>query len=216
MTPADYLELRRRVIDAGFASEIDWAQGLKPPVDVDTFADEYIWVVLNSGMRNQVARGIADKVYPALKAGRSASTAFGHKAKCRAIDMFWAFRHPLFASFLRCKTNDARFAFTEPKTLREMMKGTAPCIGAITRWHLAKNWGVDCAKPDRHLERIAEHYGTDTHALCARLSAETGDRVATVDLVLWRAANLQLIATRSLNAPPLPQLELDLAEGSSS
>ncbi len=211
MTPADYLALRTRVIDAGFASEIDWAQDLKPPADAEAFAGEYVWVVLNSGMRNQVARSIADKVYPALDAGRSAATVFGHKAKCAAIDTFWARRLVIFAAFLRCKTDEARFAFTDPKSLRERL-GLAPCIGSIVRWHLAKNWGVDCAKPDRHLERIADHYGTDTHTLCARLSTETGDRVATVDLVLWRAANLQLIATRSLNAPPPPQLELGLVE----
>lgn len=213
MTPADYLELRRRVIDAGFADEIEWAQGLAPPIDADTFAVEFVWVVLNSGMRNQVAQGIADKVYPAIRAGRSASTVFGHKAKCQAIDMFWAARRPIFAGFLRCKTNEERFAFTDPKALRHMLKGRAPCIGEITRWHLAKNWGVDCAKPDRHLERIAQHYGTDTHSLCAALAKATGDRVATVDLVIWRAANLQLLETRSLNAPPAPQLEFGLIGG---
>lgn len=89
MKPADYLRLRRGIIDAGYADEIAWAEGLKPPTSADVFASEYVWVVLNSGMKNQVARSIADKVYPAIEAGRSASTVFGHKAKCRAIDKFW-------------------------------------------------------------------------------------------------------------------------------
>ena len=60
----------------------------------------------------------------------------------------------------------------------------------ITCWHLAKNYGHDCAKPDRYLTRIAGAEGT--HDLCARLAKETGDRIATVDLVIWRAANLGL------------------------
>lgn len=200
MTPDFYREVRRQVEAAGYDDEIEWAQNLSTPEDADSFAGEYVWVVLNSGMRSQVARGIADKVYPAIRAGRSASTVFGHKAKCQAIDMFWAARRPIFAGFLRCKTNEERFAFTDPKALRHMLKGRAPCIGEITRWHLAKNWGVDCAKPDRHLERIAQHYATDTHSLCAELAKATGDRVATVDLVIWRASNLGIIDTRSLGA----------------
>lgn len=197
MTPAAYRELRAGIIAAGYDDEIAWAEGLKPPETADHFASEYIWVVLNSGMKNQVAQGIADKVYPAIKAGRSASTVFRHKAKCAAIDRFSQTRDQLFAKFSMLQTDVARFYFTDPKVLRRLL-GIAPCIGQITRWHLAKNWGVDCAKPDRHLERLAEHYKTTTHALCKKLSSETGDRVATVDLVLWRASNLGLINTRKL------------------
>ena len=48
-------------------------------------------------------------------------------------------------------------------------------------------------KPDRHLVRIAEHYGTDCFTMCQKLSDEIGDRVGTVDYVIWRAANLKLI-----------------------
>ena len=193
----EYSSLREGIISAGYAEEIDWAQSLKPPVDVNTFAGEYIWVVLNSGMKNQVARGIANKVYPAIEAGQSASTVFRHKAKCAAIDSFWGKREALFAEFLSLTTDAGRFGFTDPKLLRQRL-GCAPSIGKIVRWHLAKNWGVDCAKPDRHLERIAAHYKTDTHTLCERLAKESGDRIATVDLVLWRASNLGLIKTREL------------------
>lgn len=148
-------------------------------------------------MKNQVARGIADKVYPAIESGQSSSTVFRHKAKCAAIDAFWAKRDKLYAEFMSLTTTLGRIGFTEPKLLRKRL-GVAPSIGEIVRWHLAKNWGVDCAKPDRHLERIASHYGTTTQKLCEALAAETGDRVATVDLVLWRAANLGLIDTRNL------------------
>ena len=68
---------------------------------------------------------------------------------------------------------------------------TLPFIVPITVYHLAKNYGFDCAKPDRHLVRIAGAEGT--HELCARLARETGDRIATVDVVIWRAANLKLV-----------------------
>lgn len=197
MTPDAYQALRAGIIAAGYESEIEWAEGLKPPPDAATFAGEYVWVVLNSGMRNQVARAIADRVYPAIEAGQSAATVFGHKAKCLAIDRFWVRRAAIFSAFQRLQNDEQRFAFTDPKTLRVQL-GCAPCIGAIVRWHLAKNWGVDCAKPDRHLERIAAHHKTTTHELCAALAKATGDRVATVDLVIWRASNLGLIDTKAL------------------
>ena len=60
-------------------------------------------------------------------------------------------------------------------------------IGPITAWHLAKNLGCDVAKPDRHLVRIAEHFGYDcVHALCRELSEDFDERIAVVDLILWR------------------------------
>jgi hypothetical protein len=55
---------------------------------------------------------------------------------------------------------------------------------------------MNVAKPDRHLERIAERTGETVADLCARLAAVSGDRIATVDYVLWRAAESGLIVTR--------------------
>jgi hypothetical protein len=65
-----------------------------------------------------------------------------------------------------------------------------PWIGKITAYHMAKNLGVDCCKPDRHLVRLAQVIDSEPETLCHDLAAATGDRVATVDTVLWRAANL--------------------------
>lgn len=197
MKPREYLRLRHGVIEAGYASEIEWAEGLALPASADEFAREFVWVVLNSGMKNQVARQIADRVYPIIEEGDTARCVFGHKAKCAAIDTFWKKRTALYKEYIALTNWSQRFAFADPRHLRTRL-GVAPCIGSITRWHLAKNWGVDCAKPDRHLERLAQHYGTTTHDLCAALAKKTGDRVATVDLVIWRAANLGLIKTREL------------------
>ena len=69
-----------------------------------------------------------------------------------------------------------------------------PWIGPITKFHLARNLGMDVCKPDRHLLRIAKaHHGTTPAALCGRLSRLSGDRIGVVDVVLWRAANLRLV-----------------------
>ena len=72
-----------------------------------------------------------------------------------------------------------------------------PWIGGITKYHLAKNLGIDCAKPDVHLQRLADREGVTAHVLCERLAKATGYRIATVDLVLWRACATGLIDSRT-------------------
>ena len=177
-SPAWYLNTKHRLINLGYADEIDWSNDIKPPASPEVFWREFAWVVLNSGMKNQIAQKIWDKVRPAVESGQSASTVFGHKGKSGAIDQVWRDRVDLHFGFV---TADDKVAYCE----------TLPWIGGITKWHLAKNLGVDCAKPDRHLVRIAGAEGA--HALCERLSKATGDRIATVDVVIWRAANLGLV-----------------------
>ena len=62
-----------------------------------------------------------------------------------------------------------------------------PWIGPVTKFHLAKNLGLDFAKPDVHLARLAAAERTTVDELCERLAAQTGYRVTTIDSVLWRA-----------------------------
>ncbi len=62
-----------------------------------------------------------------------------------------------------------------------------PFIGPVTVWHLAKNLGLDVAKPDRHLVKIARDFGYScVQKFCAEIANSTGDRLAVVDLILWR------------------------------
>lgn len=180
MNTRTYMDLKRRVIEAGYERDVTWAENVEPVSTFTRFAEEYIWVVINSGMKAQVAEGIAKRVWSAIKEGRPIRDAFGHPGKAAAIErvlggdgMEWCTR------YMALTDNEARLAYLE----------TLPWIGKVTKWHLAKNLGVDCAKPDRHLVRIA---GSEqaAHEMCSRLAAEAGDRVATVDYVIWRAANL--------------------------
>lgn len=180
MSPVQYMDLKAAIIDRGYAEEIDWAQSIRPVSDPMDFWTEYAWVVLNSGMKEQIARMIWEKVRPVVHGGGTASSVFGYRAKARGIDLVFTARHHLLRTYRA--TPDAE----KMGWLR-----TLPFIGPITVFHLAKNYGFDCAKPDRHLVRIAGAEGT--HALCARLAAATGDRIATVDLVIWRAANLGIV-----------------------
>ena len=186
MTPDRYMELREMLIIAGYGGEIEWAQTVKPPVDAEEFAAEAIWVVLCSGMKEQVARLIQKRVWATIRGGKPVKgNVLGKSGKATAIDTIWRDRAALFATF---RAANDKLAFCK----------SLPWIGDITKYHLAKNLGVDCAKPDVHLERVAAHYGTTTADLCADLARATGDRIATVDIVIWRACNLGLIKSREL------------------
>jgi hypothetical protein len=131
-------------------------------------------------MKQQIAREIHEKVVDAIVAGASVATVFGHKGKAAAIDYTWKEKDRLFDEY--CASTD-RLAFLE----------SLPWIGPITKYHAAKNFGMDVVKPDRHLVRIAEKAGETPDAMCRRLSRETKDSVAVVDTVIWRAANVGLI-----------------------
>jgi hypothetical protein len=179
MTTEKYLELKAEVIARGYGEMVVWANSLKPVTNAEDFAREYCWVVLCSGMKEQIARQIWGRVQDAIYAGASAGAVFGHRQKAAAIDKIWTQQAAFFAAYQAAAD---KMAFLR----------TLPFIGPITVFHLAKNYGVDCCKPDRHLVRIARACGTTPEQLCARLAAATGDRVVTVDTVIWRAANLGL------------------------
>jgi hypothetical protein len=52
---------------------------------------------------------------------------------------------------------------------------------------------MDVCKPDRQLMRIAGRYRMTPEELCSTLAKKTGERIGTVDSVIWRAANLGMI-----------------------
>ena len=79
---------------------------------------------------------------------------------------------------------------------------TLPMIGPVTRYHLARNIGIDCVKPDRHLIRLASEAGYEmkdpqkgVEAMCRDIQKDIGDaeKLGTIDVVLWRACNLRWI-----------------------
>jgi len=175
-----YLQLKKELIRRGYQDEIKWSENIKPCQNSLDFFCEYAWVVINSGMKNQVAQVIWDRVKAALAEGKSVYSAFKHQGKSKAIQYVWENQERLFEQYLDAED---KMAYLE----------SIPWIGGITKYHLAKNLGFDCCKPDRHLVRISKEYNTSPEELCKRISEATGDRVATVDLVIWRVANLGLI-----------------------
>jgi hypothetical protein len=173
----EFQRLREKVIAAGYGDEIIWVEGLPPVSDAEFFAREYVFVVISAGMRNQVVEVIYKRVIEALQRHIPLSGVFGHKSKSAAILGVWNARNSYFEKYL------------ESTDKVEWLK-TLPWIGDITKYHLARNLGIDCVKPDRHLVRIANKENTTPFKLCKHLAYKTGYRIGTVDVILWRAANL--------------------------
>jgi len=180
MTPEQYARLEKAIVNEGYASEIDWCERITKCDSYANFFEEAAWVICNSGMKNQVARKIYGRIVDAILSQEPVSSAFKHKGKTGAIEHLWKNREVLFKKFSECRTDDEILTFLE----------SLPWIGSITKYHLAKNLGMDVCKPDRHLVRIAKKFKTTPEKLCQKLSDATGSRVATVDYVIWRAANL--------------------------
>ncbi|WP_272011409.1 hypothetical protein [Roseovarius sp. ZX-A-9] len=146
MLPGRYTDIKEGVVAADFGHDIEWSETIRPPGYSSAFATEAIFIISNSGMKWQIARQIFDRVMPLVRAGRSARDGFGHAGKAGAIHRIWRERNDIFARYMALEPDPARLHFL----------GELPWIGKITKYHLAKNLGVDCAKPDCWLERLCE------------------------------------------------------------
>ena len=192
-----YLQAKWVVIEEGYWSEIDWQRARSiEDLTESAMLSEMGWVVLSSGMREAVVRDRFALVSRAFDGWTSAQAiarqrdaciragiaVFGHVGKITAIahncqliaEMGW----PALMHQLRTRGVDALIRLKY--------------IGPVTKYHLAKNIGLEVAKPDRHLVRIAGALGArSVDHLCTPLAEFSGDPVSVVDLVLWRFATLR-------------------------
>lgn len=180
MKAEQFTLLVSQLIEMGYGDEINWQRSLKICEEPHLFFTEACWVILNSGMKEQIARKIWERIQDAWSKNIDISEVFKHKGKVAAINYLMDNYKELFKQYR--KSTD-KIVFLQ----------TIPFIGKITCYHLAKNLGHDCVKPDRHLVRIAEQYNTTPDELCEKLSKETKEKKCVIDIVIWRACNLRII-----------------------
>lgn len=176
-------------------NEVQWASQIGPPPDSVFFAREAAYVIVNSGMRAQIAWKIWERVRERLAQDLPVanSGAFGHPGKTKAIDQIWRDKADLYRSYMALTDDAARLDFL----------GDLPWIGDITRYHLAKNFGVMVAKPDRWLVRVAELHGLTVEQICFDLAEATGYSVPLVDTIIWRCCNLGAVSIESDGIRPV-------------
>lgn len=189
-----YRTAEHSVQAAGFAWEIEWQRErcLKPFSERDLLR-ESAWVILCSGFREATVRKVFDYISLCFCDWESSNEITRNRAACIATASS-RFRNnkkiDAIAQVADLVTESgfdqfSRLIQTDP--IKHLQK--LPFIGPVTSWHLAKNLGLDVAKNDRHLARMAAGLGyTDAHDLCGEVSDATGELVSVIDLVLWRFA----------------------------
>lgn len=171
-----YNKATEYIINHGFAHEISMVRTREfKNLTARYFLEEYVYVVCNAGMRNQVA----EKIY--MKWIKFGSDTLNHKGKRAAIELAEGNYTDWFIKLKSCKDLNEQLDYLQ----------TLPWIGPITKYHLARNLGVDVAKPDRHLVKLAKRFEFDTvQEMCESISKQTNERVGVIDVILWRYCNL--------------------------
>jgi len=191
-----YLDVKRGVIEAGFAWEVEWQgtvtlNGLTEP----GFLREAAWVILCSGMREAVVRGRFADLSEAFLGWRSAQEIVVERRSCRRRALA-AFNHRSKIDAIIDISRQVAAVTFEGIRADLVLRGVSylqslPFIGPVTSFHLAKNIGLQVAKPDRHLVRIAAMFGfSSAQGMCAAIADVVQDPIPVVDVVLWRFAAL--------------------------
>jgi hypothetical protein len=142
------------------------------------FFQEYIYVILNLGMREQTMRPIYNKFMMSLDVN-DITTRFKNKQRKAATEGLHHFVQ--WFGELKCAKDPVSYL------------QTLPLIGKTTKWHLAQNIGIDCVKPDVHLIRLSQQFNfVSPYEMCKCIQREIGDaeKLSVIDLILWRYCNL--------------------------
>ena len=191
-----YLDLKKEVVNEGYNDEIEWQNTRDlESISESEFLQESAWVILNTGMREKVIRGLFDDISEAFMNWKSADMIVQNDKSCMdsACAVFNNTRKVEAIISLCRRVSDLGISniISSIKTDGVEYLKSFKFIGPITCYHLAKNIGLDVVKPDRHLVRIAHATKiNDPLKLCLKISKATGDKISVVDLVLWRYATL--------------------------
>lgn len=192
-----YFVAKATVIQSGYGQEVHWQDTIQFRETTESdFLREAAWVVLSSGMRESVIRAKFPRITTAFLSWISADSIWRKRKSCarRALSVFGHQGKIQAVVEIARRVSTEGFDATHERLQAEGIEyiRTFPYLGPATAYHLAKNIGIDVAKPDRHLLRVAEATGFDTPAsLCMRLSQLVGDKPSVVDLVIWRYATLE-------------------------
>lgn len=157
--------------------------------DQDLLA-EYGWVVVSCGMTAHVT----SKLWPGLTEAfhRWEPAAVAARPVDVRVAALGVLKHPRkigaildFAEELaRGPGLMARLASRPVKELLAYLQ-TLPWVGERSRYHLARNLGWDVVVKTGPVPRLAAFLQTSPDDLVAATAQEVGERVRTVDLVLW-------------------------------
>ena len=187
-----YREASEYVARAGLSAEVAWQR--EAVFDEFTESDllrESAWVILCSGFREATVRQMFGNLSLCFCDWESAE-AIGNKREACKNSALRIFRHTSKLDSIVAvadRINATGFASWKKMIILDPLSElqTLPYIGAITVLHLAKNLGLNVAKPDRHLARVSRYLGfANASDLCAVVGERFDQETKVVDLVLWR------------------------------
>lgn len=204
--PVDFYRHAKKHVQNLFAAELTWQA--ERDIQLITESDllrEAAWVILCAGFREAIVRRSFSYLSICFCEWESADVICRNSELCRETAIV-AFRNlRKIDAIVQTAFHVHRVGFDALKLkIAQDPLPTLQClpyIGRVTAYHLAKNLGVNIAKPDRHLVRLASSYGfDDVQVFCNMLAEATGDPISVVDLVIWRY--LEQHQTDRLGFPP--------------
>lgn len=191
-----YYLAKGHVLEGGYAPEVDWQYEVSlDHMDESCFLREAAWVILAGGMSEHVIRMKFPAISQAFFNWHSARVIVDNAESCRT-DALHHFGNLGKINGILAIADHVNSVGLQSVTENLLASGVQylqqfPYLGPATAYHLAKNIGLLCAKPDRHLCRIADSLGYDcVQQLCIDISNITDEPIPVIDIVLWRFATL--------------------------
>jgi thermostable 8-oxoguanine DNA glycosylase len=180
-----FIRAYSEVVERGYLEEIMWCRNRRfsdiTPLD---FLDQYMFAVFSSsGLNNQVVQKQMDKFTKAVHDGENAFDTIKNRRMKDAIVRMWTAYPHIFEILKSKKTDFDKIEYLE--TLQQ--------IGPKEKLHLARNLGIDCVKPDRHMLKLAEKFEYATpDEMCRDIQRNLPipERIGVIDVILWRYCNL--------------------------
>jgi len=163
-------------VSRNFPDDTSWQNSVKfSKITARYFFKQYVWVVLASGFKVS----IVEKIYERWSKNPTNFSVIRHPLKRKAIEK-------TSKNYVQ-RFNELKSKKTESEKLEYL--STLPHIGDITKYHLAKNLGIEVAKPDVHLQRLMKKFGfKDVQEMCKVIQKKFHHKISVIDIVLWRYA----------------------------
>ncbi len=176
----------------GYENEIKNFRKLKPPKTKDEFLAEYTWVVFASGFSVEILEKKwkeiekrffnfnVEKIVQVVEKDpnyyKKVKMPIDNKRKINAV-----------VEVAKIINREGFEKFLDIEKMEEL-----PFIGETTKFHLARNLGLDVAKPDRWMKRLAKKLGfpptvDGVNSMVKKFQLATGEKIGVIDAVLWRA-----------------------------
>jgi len=191
-----YFHAKSFIYERGYFPEVYFQETVAlETLNKSDFYREYAWVVLSSGMSEKVIKKIFLNISMIFNNWKNPQYIIQNrrKIKTKALKVF---NNRLKISALLEMANylcqkSCSNIINSIRLIGTNYLMNFKFLGPTTSLHLAKNLGINIAKPDRHLSRMANLFGyTCPNRFCEAISSVTGEKKSVIDIVLWRYATL--------------------------